>query len=74
MLYLTRIVRFLLIYFLLRSRNRSPAPHFRPIRPPYIANYRNLPMVPRSETCLNEPGALDERLQIRVMQSFDVYR
>jgi hypothetical protein len=48
-------------------RNRSPAPHFRPIKPPRIANYS-------SEACLNEPGALDERLQIGVMQSFGVYR
>ncbi len=36
--------------------NRSPAPHFRPIRPPGIANYSQ-------ETNLNEPGALDERLR-----------
>ncbi len=47
--------------------NRSPAPLFRPTKPPRIANYS-------SEACLNEPGALDERLQIRVMQSFDVHR
>ncbi len=36
--------------------NRSPAPHFRPIRPPGIANYSQ-------EISLNEPGALDERLR-----------
>jgi len=29
----------------------DPAPHFRPIRPPLIADYR-------SEACLNEPGPL----------------
>ena len=51
----------------LKYCNHSPAPHFRPIRPPHIVNYRSL-------ACLNEPEALDERLQIRVMQSFDVYR
>ncbi len=45
--------------------NRSPAPHFRPIRPPPgIANYSQ-------ETSLNEPGALDERLRTLVMQSFE---
>ncbi len=32
--------------------NHSPAPHFRPIRPPHIAKYS-------SEACLTEPGALD---------------
>jgi len=47
--------------------NRSPAPHFRPIRPPHIADYS-------SAACLNEPGALDKRFRIRVMQSFDVFR
>ncbi len=44
--------------------NRSPAPHFRPIRSPGIANYSQ-------ETSLNEPGALDERLRTLVMQSFE---
>ncbi len=47
--------------------NRSPAPHFRPIRPFRIVNYS-------SKACLNEPGALDKQLQIRVMRSFDMYR
>ncbi len=41
-----------------------PAPHFRPIRSPGIANYSQ-------ETSLNEPGALDERLPTLVMQSFE---
>ncbi len=56
------------MFWLLRNNsNRSPTPHFRPIRPPHIANYS-------SEACLNEPGALDERLKVRVIQPFDVYR
>ncbi|MCP3887916.1 MAG: hypothetical protein GY702_03455, partial [Desulfobulbaceae bacterium] len=46
------------------NSNRSPAPHFRPIRPPGIANYSQ-------ETSLNEPGALDERLRTLVTQSFE---
>ncbi|MCP3889470.1 MAG: hypothetical protein GY702_11460 [Desulfobulbaceae bacterium] len=48
---------------LFTERNRSPAPHFRPIRPPGIANYSQ-------KTSLNEPGALDERLRTLVMRSF----
>ncbi len=51
-------------HFLLFYCNRSPAPHFRPIRPPGIANYSQ-------EISLNEPGALDERLRTLVMQSFE---
>ncbi len=51
-------------HFLLFYCNRSPAPHFRPIRPPGIANYSQ-------EISLNEPGALDERLRTLVMQSLE---
>jgi hypothetical protein len=65
--------------------NRSPAPHFRRIRPPHSADYS-------SEACLKEPGPLDNdghgwpsvagakdgtgatRLQILVIRSFDVQR
>ncbi len=55
---------FLTRFFKLNGCNRSPAPHFRPTKPPGIANYS-------PETSLNESGALDERLRTYVMQSFE---
>ncbi|MFV0437912.1 MAG: hypothetical protein ACK5PS_11065 [Desulfopila sp.] len=42
-------------------RKRSPAPHFRPIRPPHRANSC-------ATARLNESGVLNKRLQIRVME------
>ncbi len=53
-----------IVFFL---SNRSPALHFRPIRPIHIANYS-------SQACLNETGALVERLQIRVLWSLTAVR